>query len=184
MRRVKRIVIAFGISRYQWQGEMEARFGLSFVIFDRDYLFNCRRERGCINPWTTHSQFIVSHSLPSATNSTPRPCAAGSTSIAQAQCLSWMKPTMPPRRHHPPTPSTPSSLAGCANSPCSGAPPIPFGPLTQRSFEQFLRAPRDAGPPAFHPRRTDRDPRLLDQVIDPPAGRTGGSPGVSPLPKR
>jgi hypothetical protein len=43
---------------------MEARFGLSFVIFDRDYLFNCRRERGyAINPWTTHSQFIVSHSL-------------------------------------------------------------------------------------------------------------------------
>jgi hypothetical protein len=34
------------------------------VIFDRDYLFNCRRERGySINPWTTHSQFIVSHSL-------------------------------------------------------------------------------------------------------------------------
>ncbi len=34
------------------------------VIFDRDYLFNCRRERGyAINPWTTNSQFIVSHSL-------------------------------------------------------------------------------------------------------------------------
>ncbi len=63
--KVKRIVIACPASLLtQWQGEMEARFGLSFVIFDRDYLFNCRRERGyAINPWTTHSQFIVSHSL-------------------------------------------------------------------------------------------------------------------------
>src|SRR2546427_704276 len=63
--KVKRIVIACPASLItQWQSEMEARFGLSFVIFDRDYLFNCRRERGyAINPWTTHSQFIVSHSL-------------------------------------------------------------------------------------------------------------------------
>ncbi len=63
--KVKRIVIACPASLVtQWQGEMEARFGLSFVIFDREYLFNCRRERGyAINPWTTHSQFIVSHSL-------------------------------------------------------------------------------------------------------------------------
>ncbi len=63
--KVKRIVIACPASLVtQWQGEMESRFGLSFVIFDREYLFNCRRERGyAINPWTTHSQFIVSHSL-------------------------------------------------------------------------------------------------------------------------
>jgi ERCC4-related helicase len=63
--KVKRIVIACPASLVtQWQSEMETRFGLSFVIFDRDYLFNCRRERGyAINPWTTHSQFIVSHSL-------------------------------------------------------------------------------------------------------------------------
>jgi len=63
--KVKRIVIACPASLLtQWQGEMEDRFGLSFVIFDRDYLFKCRCERGyAINPWTTHSQFIVSHSL-------------------------------------------------------------------------------------------------------------------------
>ena len=63
--KVKRIVIACPASLVtQWQSEMEARFGLGFVLFDRDYLFNCRRERGyAINPWTTHSQFIVSHSL-------------------------------------------------------------------------------------------------------------------------
>ena len=63
--KVKRVVIACPASLLtQWQGEMEDRFGLSFVIFDRDYLFKCRCERGyAINPWTTHSQFIVSHSL-------------------------------------------------------------------------------------------------------------------------
>jgi hypothetical protein len=45
--KVKRIVISCPASLVtQWQGEMEARFGLSFVVFDRDYLFNCRRERG------------------------------------------------------------------------------------------------------------------------------------------
>jgi SNF2 family DNA or RNA helicase len=63
--KVKRIVIACPVSLVtQWQSEMESRFGLSFVIFDREYLFNCRRERGyAINPWTTHSQFVVSHAL-------------------------------------------------------------------------------------------------------------------------
>src|SRR5271166_1966305 len=63
--KVKRIVISCPASLVtQWQGEMEARFGLSFVIFDRDYLFNCRRERGFgINPWTTHSRFLISQRL-------------------------------------------------------------------------------------------------------------------------
>jgi ERCC4-related helicase len=63
--KVKRIVIATPASLLmQWQTEMETRFGLTFVIFDREYLFNCRRERGyAINPWTTHSRFIVSQAL-------------------------------------------------------------------------------------------------------------------------
>lgn len=43
---------------------MEVRFGLTFVILDRDYVIRCRRERGYgINPWKTHSRFIVSHAL-------------------------------------------------------------------------------------------------------------------------
>jgi SNF2 family DNA or RNA helicase len=48
----------------QWQEEMEARFGLSFVILDREYVATTRRERGYgVNPWRTHNRFLVSHRL-------------------------------------------------------------------------------------------------------------------------
>src|SRR4051794_23322918 len=48
----------------QWQEEMETRFGLSFVVLDRDYVANARRERGYgVNPWRTHNRFLVSHRL-------------------------------------------------------------------------------------------------------------------------
>ncbi|MDC0674428.1 DISARM system SNF2-like helicase DrmD [Nannocystis radixulma] len=63
--RVRRIVVACPPSVVrQWQDEMEQRFGLTFVVLDRDYVAACRRERGYgINPWTTHTRFIVSHPL-------------------------------------------------------------------------------------------------------------------------
>ena len=48
----------------QWRDEMEARFGLPFTVMDREFVMNVRRERGyAINPWTTHSRFLVSHRL-------------------------------------------------------------------------------------------------------------------------
>ncbi len=48
----------------QWQEEMEQRFGLTFMIYDRDYVAARRRERGySVNPWTTHSRFIISQAL-------------------------------------------------------------------------------------------------------------------------
>ena len=48
----------------QWKGEMEERFGLLFVILDRAYLAEVRRDRGFgVNPWRTYSRFLVSHSL-------------------------------------------------------------------------------------------------------------------------
>lgn len=48
----------------QWQEEMEARFGLSFTIVDRDYAAAVRRQRGyAANPWKTGSRFLVSHRL-------------------------------------------------------------------------------------------------------------------------
>ena len=48
----------------QWKAEMEERFGLLFVILDRAYLAQVRRERGFgVNPWRTHSRFLVSHNL-------------------------------------------------------------------------------------------------------------------------
>ena len=43
---------------------MEDRFGLIFEILDRAYVARMRRERGFgVNPWHTHSRFLVSHRL-------------------------------------------------------------------------------------------------------------------------
>jgi len=48
----------------QWQGEMESRFGLSFAVMDRQYITEMRRQRGWgINPWATHTRFILSQAL-------------------------------------------------------------------------------------------------------------------------
>ena len=64
-RRVDRIVVACPPSMLeQWRDEMEARFGLMFTILDRTYVTRMRRERGfSVNPWTTHSRFLISHRL-------------------------------------------------------------------------------------------------------------------------
>ena len=64
-RRVDRIVVACPPSMLeQWRDEMEARFGLAFTILDRAHVTRMRRERGfAVNPWTTHSRFLVSHRL-------------------------------------------------------------------------------------------------------------------------
>ena len=49
----------------QWKGEMEDRFGLVFEVLDRRYVSRMRRERGFgVNPWRTHSRFLISHRLP------------------------------------------------------------------------------------------------------------------------
>jgi Helicase conserved C-terminal domain/SNF2-related domain len=63
--RVRRaVVVAPPSVVIQWKEELEQRFGLTFVIYDRDYVARCRRERGyAVNPWTTHSRFILSHAL-------------------------------------------------------------------------------------------------------------------------
>jgi superfamily II DNA or RNA helicase len=63
--RVRRIVVAAPPSVVlQWKEELDARFGLTFVVFDRDYVRRMRQERGyAVNPWSTHSRFIVSHHL-------------------------------------------------------------------------------------------------------------------------
>ncbi len=48
----------------QWKVELEDRFGLVFVILDRAYFARMRREHGFgVNPWSTHSRFLVSHNL-------------------------------------------------------------------------------------------------------------------------
>jgi ERCC4-related helicase len=48
----------------QWQDELEAKFGLSFDILDREHIAELRRARGfAVNPWATASRFILSHRL-------------------------------------------------------------------------------------------------------------------------
>ncbi|GAP96586.1 helicase domain protein [Leptolyngbya sp. NIES-2104] len=63
--KVRRVVISCPPSVVrQWQEEMESRFGLTFLIVDREFVASRRRERGYgINPWTTHTRFIISHAL-------------------------------------------------------------------------------------------------------------------------
>jgi superfamily II DNA or RNA helicase len=64
-RKVREIVIATPPSMLlQWREEMEARFGLTFEILDREYIARMRRERGySVNPWATHPRFLVSQRL-------------------------------------------------------------------------------------------------------------------------
>ena len=63
--RVRRVVVAVPPSvMVQWRDELDSRFGLSFVIHDRAFVVEKRRERGySVNPWLTHNLFIISHAL-------------------------------------------------------------------------------------------------------------------------
>lgn len=64
-KKAKTIVVATPPSVLeQWKSELEERFGLVFEILDRHYVARIRRERGFgVNPWRTHSRFLVSHNL-------------------------------------------------------------------------------------------------------------------------
>jgi hypothetical protein len=63
--RVRRVVVAVPASVVQqWRDELEQRFGLTFIVYDREYVARTRRERGhAVNPFDTHTRFIISHSL-------------------------------------------------------------------------------------------------------------------------
>lgn len=64
-RRIDFILVAAPPSMtQQWQDELEAKFGLSFQIIDREKLAELRRMHGfSVNPWATGSRFILSHRL-------------------------------------------------------------------------------------------------------------------------
>ncbi|MBL9024371.1 MAG: hypothetical protein JNL21_19405 [Myxococcales bacterium] len=48
----------------QWRDEMQRKFGLYFEIMNRSFISRRRQERGFgVNPWSTHTRFIVSHQL-------------------------------------------------------------------------------------------------------------------------
>ena len=64
-RRVKDIVVICPPSMVtQWQGELEARFGLIFNTLDRLAMDRIRQERGwAVNPWSTFPRWLVSSRL-------------------------------------------------------------------------------------------------------------------------
>ena len=64
-RRIDLVLVAAPPSMtLQWQDELEAKFGLSFDIIDRERLAELRRLHGfSVNPWATGSRFIISHRL-------------------------------------------------------------------------------------------------------------------------
>lgn len=63
--KLRRVVVAAPPSVvYQWKEEMESRFGLTFEVYDREFVRAKRQERGFgVNPWQTHTRFIISHAL-------------------------------------------------------------------------------------------------------------------------
>lgn len=63
--RVDRVLVVCPPSvTLQWKEELEQRFGLSFAVYDREFVAARRRERGwSINPWRTHARFIVSYAM-------------------------------------------------------------------------------------------------------------------------
>ena len=64
-KRVRDIIVSAPPSMLlQWKDELESRFGLTFEILDKDYVKRVRQERGfSVNPWSTHSRFLISHRL-------------------------------------------------------------------------------------------------------------------------
>ena len=64
-KKVQDIVVACPPSMLlQWKDELEIRFGLMFKVLDKEYFTSVRQERGFgVNPWTTHSMYLVSHRL-------------------------------------------------------------------------------------------------------------------------
>lgn len=64
-KKVREIVVSCPPSMLlQWQEELQNRFGLRFEILNKEYIKDVRRERGfSVNPWTTHTRFLISHRL-------------------------------------------------------------------------------------------------------------------------
>jgi superfamily II DNA/RNA helicase len=63
--KVRKVIVAAPPSVIpQWRDELEQRFGLPFIIYDREFVARIRRERGYgTNPFTTHTRFLISHAL-------------------------------------------------------------------------------------------------------------------------
>ena len=145
-KKVKTVVVAAPSSVLeQWKAEMEERFGLIFVILDRAYLTRVRQERGFgVNPWRTHSRFLVSHNL----------LIDPTYADPMREWLGEMQPgglLILDEAHH----AAPSSGGRYGSRdeihPCDSrsrrsfrAPPVPVRHASQRPFQQLLHLARAA----------------------------------------
>jgi hypothetical protein len=103
----------------QWKDELEAKFGLTFEIMDRDRLGDIRRLRGfTVNPWATGSRFIISHRL-LVDETYVAACAMRSATSAPARSSSSTRRTMQRLRPGFATPSQVSSRKQCGRLPSS-----------------------------------------------------------------
>ena len=154
-KKAKTIVVATPPSVLeQWKAELEERFGLVFELLDRAYLTRMRRERGFgVNPWRTHSRFLVSHNLlidPAYTDPLrewlgavparePLDTRRGTPRGAGQRRTLWNRDQVHSRRARSRRPLR--------------APAIPFRDAAQRSLEQLLHTPRVARSLPIHSRR-------------------------------
>jgi hypothetical protein len=116
-KKAKTIVVATPPSVLdQWKAELEERFGLVFELLDRAYLTRMRRERGFgVNPWRTHSRFLVSHNLLIDSAYTD-PCVSGLVRSCREAFWFWTKRITPRRPAGVAMGSRPNSRAPCAIS--------------------------------------------------------------------
>ena len=166
-KKVQDIVVACPPSMLlQWQDELEDRFGLVFQILDKDYIARVRRERGYgVNPWTTHSRFLVSHRL-----------LIDEAYTGHAARLARRLPARlaaHPRRGPPRRPverrEVRHRLEDHPGRPRPGravrAPAVPVGHAAQRPLQQLLRPAGDPRPAALLPGRAGPGKKLLDDVM-------------------
>ena len=154
-RKAKTIVVAAPPSVLeQWKAEMEERFGLVFQILDRHYVATMRRERGFgVNPWRTHSRFLVSHRLlADPAYADPMREWLGTMSPGSLLILDEAHHAAPSRGgrygiESKFTARDPGSLLPLR------APPLPVRHAAQRALEQLLHVVGTARPAPLHARR-------------------------------
>ena len=147
-KKVKTIVVAAPASVIeQWKAELEDRFGLVFEILDRAYLTRMRRQRGFgVNPWRTHSRFLISQSLLiDATYADPMREWLGP--LLPEVCSSSTKPIMRRRRVADATGSRRSSRAPCGISVAASSTGCFWDRDKPRTFELFRRNRRGSSRP-------------------------------------
>ena len=122
-KKVREIVVSAPPSMLvQWQEELENRFGLTFEILDKEYVARVRRERGYgVNPWTTHTRFLISHRLLIDEAYTGPLLGLAGRFSQRHPGRSWTKPTTRRRPVARSTRSTRRSRGPSACGPCASS---------------------------------------------------------------